>query len=44
MAGDQKVSVCRSGCRDKTDSGLPPVQNMQNEVNCVSHAMREITQ
>lgn len=37
--GRSQVSFCESGCRAKTDTGLFTVQNMQNEVNCVSHAM-----
>lgn len=36
--------LCKSGCHDKSDGSLLPVQNMQDEVNCGSHAVRKVTQ
>lgn len=39
-SGRSKVTLCKSACQNKTDTGLLPVQNRKQGANCVSHAMR----
>jgi len=45
LSGERsKVSLCKSACLDKTDTGSTPEQNMQRGAHCVPCAAGEITQ